>query len=180
MDLDPGKLENSLKEIGNLCQRWEALLLIDEADIFLESRNLSEITRNSIVGIFLKFLEYNKNTIFLTTNRLQTIDNAIKSRINLIVTYPQLNEKNRLDIWKKLLEDKNLIDKNNAVKELCKLELNGREISNILNLVMNLVYGEKNDNEKEIPYDKFMYNIKKCISINNECNFNCSENTLYL
>ena len=70
LDLNPSALEVNLDDIDKICKHWKALLLIDEADIFLEERNYSDIGRNTIVSLFLKFLEYSKNIIFLTTNRL--------------------------------------------------------------------------------------------------------------
>jgi SpoVK/Ycf46/Vps4 family AAA+-type ATPase len=39
---DPTTMENRLAEILELCSGWNALTLIDEADVFLEKRNLSD------------------------------------------------------------------------------------------------------------------------------------------
>lgn len=33
---------------------WKAVLLIDEADIFLQKRATSDIERNALVGVFLR------------------------------------------------------------------------------------------------------------------------------
>jgi hypothetical protein len=43
-------LEESLGAILELSKRWKAVILIDEADIFLEQRSPSDIERNSLVS----------------------------------------------------------------------------------------------------------------------------------
>lgn len=180
LELDPTKLEFNLKEVSKCCQRWNAVLLIDEADIFLESRNFSDIMRNTIVAIFLNFLEHNKNIVFLTTNRLETIDAAVKSRINLIVTYLKLKEKDRYCIWDNLLKDYKIKsdEKHSLLIELSKIELNGREVSNMLNIVSTILKDE--NSEEGYTKDQFIKVLKSCMTINNESDFNVSQSSLYL
>lgn len=43
-------VQGKLKEILALSARWNAIVLIDEADVFLESRNGAGIHRNSLVS----------------------------------------------------------------------------------------------------------------------------------
>lgn len=76
------KLETALKDILDVASVWNAVVLIDEADIFLEKRGDNDIKRNGeengslgvdvylgMVGIFLRLLEYHQGILFLTTNR---------------------------------------------------------------------------------------------------------------
>ena len=58
LGLDPRSVEVKLDEILNMCTRWNAILLLDEADVFLEERSLHELERNKLVSIFLRVLEY--------------------------------------------------------------------------------------------------------------------------
>lgn len=39
-----------------------AVVLLDEADIFLEERTLSDLKRNALVSVFLRVLEYYSGT----------------------------------------------------------------------------------------------------------------------
>ena len=55
---DPRYLETELLKILDICHTWGAILLLDEADVFLERRSLHDIHRNSLVGVFLRQLEY--------------------------------------------------------------------------------------------------------------------------
>ena len=174
LELEPSKLEHNLKEIGKLCHRWDAVLLIDEADIFLESRNFSDIIRNTIVAIFLKFLEYSKNIIFLTTNRLETLDMAVRSRINLMITYPKLSENYRYQIWDNSLKNIDINNKKKMLDKLSKIELNGREINNIMNIVISMLQNE------DYTESNFMNILNKYLEINNESNFDYKKDHLYI
>lgn len=41
-----------------LATAWKAVVLIDEADVFLEQRSLHDLERNAMVAAFLRHLEY--------------------------------------------------------------------------------------------------------------------------
>jgi AAA+ superfamily predicted ATPase len=64
-------LESELQKILDICHAWGAILLLDEADVFLEKRNMHDIHRNALVSIFLRQLEYFQGILFLTTNRVE-------------------------------------------------------------------------------------------------------------
>jgi hypothetical protein len=49
--------------------------------------------------VFLRVLEYYNGILFLTTNRVGTIDEAFKSRIHVSLYYPPLDERQTLDIF---------------------------------------------------------------------------------
>ncbi|KAK5023013.1 hypothetical protein LTR16_012389, partial [Cryomyces antarcticus] len=69
LGLDPRNVESKLQGILEMCTRWNAILLLDEADVFLEQRSLHELERNKLVSVFLRILEYYEGIMFLTTNR---------------------------------------------------------------------------------------------------------------
>lgn len=54
---EPYELEHKLKSILEICYAWDAVLLLDEADIFMEQRAENDIKRNAMVGIFIRLLE---------------------------------------------------------------------------------------------------------------------------
>lgn len=61
LGLDPRTVEAKLQDVMSMCSRWGAILLLDEADVFLEQRDLHELERNKLVSIFLRVLEYCKS-----------------------------------------------------------------------------------------------------------------------
>lgn len=46
----PREVEDTLREIFRLAHHWDCVLLLDEADIFLSSRQLSDLKRNALVS----------------------------------------------------------------------------------------------------------------------------------
>jgi hypothetical protein len=86
---DAAQVEKSLGSVLELCQTWYALVLIDEADIFLEARSSHEIQRNVLVCVMLRLLEYYSGCLFLSSNRAaKSVDPAIASRITVMLGYP--------------------------------------------------------------------------------------------
>ena len=59
------------------------MVLLDEADVFMAQRAPADVLRNELVSIFLRELEYFQGILFLTTNLLETIDRAFRSRVNV-------------------------------------------------------------------------------------------------
>ncbi|KAJ7581951.1 P-loop containing nucleoside triphosphate hydrolase protein, partial [Mycena floridula] len=76
-------LESSLKSVLKLMTAWNAVLLIDEADVYLEQRSSNELDRNALVSVALRVLEYHSGVLFLTTNRIRTFDEAFLSRVSI-------------------------------------------------------------------------------------------------
>ena len=97
-------VEARLPYIFQRAARWKSLLLLDEADVFLQQRSVSDIHRNALVCVFLRTLEYYQGVMFLTTNRLDEIDDAIASRIHFKIKYGNLDQEQRTGIWRGLLE----------------------------------------------------------------------------
>lgn len=98
LGLNVGEMEKALKDVLTRAQRWGAVMLIDEADVYIKRRD-DNIVMNAVVGVFLRVLEYFNGLLFLTTNRVDDIDEAIVSRcIALIKYYPPDREASR-KIW---------------------------------------------------------------------------------
>ncbi|KAF2231063.1 P-loop containing nucleoside triphosphate hydrolase protein, partial [Viridothelium virens] len=130
---DAVHLEKNLRSILELSKRWQAIILIDEADVFLEQRRARDIKRNNLVSVFLRRLEYFEGILFLTTNRVEHFDDAFASRIHLALNYPELEPWMRREIWINAISrfpaDESDIGKPAALDELSNVVLNGRVIS---------------------------------------------------
>jgi ATPase family associated with various cellular activities (AAA) len=129
----PSTVESEIKAALEKCAEWNAILLLDEADVFLEKRELNSLKRNELVSIFLRLLEYYEGTMFLTTNRVSTIDPAFESRIDVSINYPDLTPELRYQIWAKFLFRSEQIQAGLDLTEkelgpLAQLNLNGRQI----------------------------------------------------
>jgi SpoVK/Ycf46/Vps4 family AAA+-type ATPase len=77
----PDQVDKRLKLILELSHKWDAVLLLDEADVFLQKRDNKDVKRNALVSIFLRQLEYFQGILFLTTNRINDCDPAFESKL---------------------------------------------------------------------------------------------------
>jgi SpoVK/Ycf46/Vps4 family AAA+-type ATPase len=144
-------VERYLETVLLLGKAWECVVLLDEADVFLMQRSVSDFERNALVSVFLRVLEYYDGILILTSNRVGTFDAAFKSRIQLSLHYPALQEADRLKIWKNFIEHiQGLTSSRTAalgikvdeikrqLPELAKISLNGREIRNAVSTARQL------------------------------------------
>src|SRR5205814_9228541 len=50
-------VEKYLESVLILGSIWECVVLLDEADVFLEERQVTDLARNALVSVFLRVLE---------------------------------------------------------------------------------------------------------------------------
>ncbi|CAG9981206.1 unnamed protein product [Clonostachys byssicola] len=158
-------VENALARALNLSERWKAVALIDEADIFLEQRSRYCNTRNSFVtGLlsiysylidicltrikaFLRILEYYRGILFLTTNRVNSFDRALKSRIQVAIHYPALDAKSRKELWQIFLSKASATGQPKDIwadiaEKFASEVLNGRQIRDSVRIAQASALGE--------------------------------------
>ncbi|KAL8790408.1 MAG: hypothetical protein Q9195_006364 [Heterodermia aff. obscurata] len=147
--------EARLTRTFELAERWRAILLIDEADVFLDSRGSrgeADVTKNGLVSVMLRALEYYKGILIMTTNRVMTFDVAMLSRCHYAVNFKSLTLKQEKDIWKSYiaqLNDKNCFKKSEIeawIEQITKkkTKLSGREIRNVFTVAQTLAQAEPN------------------------------------
>ena len=147
---NPRELEAELNKILGIAHSWGAVLLLDEADVFLEKRTIQDIHRNALVSIFLRLLEYFQGILFLTTNRVETFDDAFQSRIHVALRYGELTTKAKRSVWKMFLDKVREKDGLETIKfseddyrGLSKHNLNGRQIKNAVRTAQALAVNER-------------------------------------
>ncbi|KAK5045947.1 hypothetical protein LTR84_008733 [Exophiala bonariae] len=147
---DPTRLEKELQNILDIAHSWGAILLLDEADVFLEQRSIHDIHRNALVSIFLRLLEYFQGILFLTTNRVETFDSAFVSRIHLSLRFQDLTVKAKRTVWKLFIdrvrqqegmEVQNINDSD--LSDLARRDVNGRQIKNLVRAAQALAIHEE-------------------------------------
>ncbi|KAL9095222.1 MAG: hypothetical protein Q9165_002478 [Trypethelium subeluteriae] len=147
---DPARLEHELQKILDIAHSWGAVLLLDEADVFLERREIHDIHRNALVSVFLRLLEYFQGILFLTTNRVETFDDAIQSRVHVALRYMELDHKARKEVWRMFVEKCRAVEgvetaefKDNDFESLARKTMNGRQIKNVVRTAQALAVNEK-------------------------------------
>lgn len=159
------RITHELKRLLTYASIWQAIVLIDEADVFLESRKSGPsdmLQQNALVAVFLRQLEYFQGIAFLTSNRVEVIDAAIKSRIHLALKYEMPDRTVRRRLWANKLggahvdtpdvsaggkpnglkKKEQVLDIGSVVDEVCNADMNGREISNAVNTARTLAADE--------------------------------------
>ncbi|KAK6410422.1 hypothetical protein LTR95_018210 [Oleoguttula sp. CCFEE 5521] len=96
----PTQVQANLQKAFTLAYKWNCVLLLDEADVFLAERGRADIKHNAVVSVFLRMLEYYSGILFLTTNEVGVFDDAFKSRIHLALYYDRLKLDQTIKIWK--------------------------------------------------------------------------------
>ena len=134
---DPGTVETQLKEVLQRSERWGAILLIDEADVYVRERGI-DIKQNAIVGVFLRVLEYYRGVLFMTTNIGNTVDDAIISRTTARFRYEMPSTEDQIKMWR-IMSDQNkvgLSDDDIMIIVQRLPDLSGRDIKNLMKLSM--------------------------------------------
>lgn len=142
------EVEANLEEILKRAQRWGAVLLIDEADVYIRRRG-DNLEQNAVVAGFLRTLEYFSGLLFLTTNRGDEVDDAIASRMIAMVKYEPPNKHDACSIWRVLSEEFKIKLTPKLVAELQEMfpKASGRDIKNLLKLTAK--YAKR----KSVPLD---------------------------
>jgi AAA+ superfamily predicted ATPase len=136
LGLNVAEMEKTLKETLIRAQRWGAVMLIDEADVYIKKR-ADNLASNAVVGVFLRVLEYFNGLLFLTTNRVDDIDEAIISRCIALIRYHAPHAADRRKIWEVMTEQFSLAVADDLLDELVRLfpGATGRDIKGLTKLV---------------------------------------------
>ncbi|KAH7046762.1 P-loop containing nucleoside triphosphate hydrolase protein [Macrophomina phaseolina] len=101
-----GELGNTSTEIikqveivFSLAQKWDCVLLLDDADMLFSERTKNDFSRDSLVSGFLRALDHYSGILFLTTSRVSVFDESFRSRIQFSLYYPPLDDKSSLEVW---------------------------------------------------------------------------------
>ncbi|KAK3326169.1 hypothetical protein B0H66DRAFT_550207 [Apodospora peruviana] len=107
----PERVEKNLADLFHLANVWDCILLLDEADVFLEEREKRDLGRNAVVSVFLRVMEYYSGILFLTTNRPGQLDEAVKSRVHSTLLYHSLDLHQTKEIFRLNIERLELIER---------------------------------------------------------------------
>lgn len=156
LGLSPDDLEQELLKSFARAQRWKAILLLDEADVYVRSRG-NDLMQNAIVGVFLRVLEYYNGVLFLTTNRPDMVDDAIASRCIARIVYEVPELEDQKSIWRVLSKVIGVDLTEEMINELVTAnpKLSGRDIKNLLKLASLIALaGEEKVTVKSIEFVK--------------------------
>lgn len=137
LGMTPEDLEKQLLKVFARAGRWKAVLLLDEADVYVRARG-DDLAQNAIVGVFLRVLEYYQSVLFLTTNRADMVDDAVASRCVAKITYEVPSQEDQKEIWKILAQAQGVLIPIDTINQIVKDNpgLTGRDVKNLLKLAI--------------------------------------------
>lgn len=139
LGMDAATVEHNLSVVIERANRWNAVLLLDEADVYIRKRE-TDMGQNAIVGAFLRVLEYATCILFMTTNRGDVVDDAITSRCIARIDYDLPTEEDQARIWRILADLNNIKLSDAEIKKIVgKHRLSGRDVKNLLKLASFIV-----------------------------------------
>jgi hypothetical protein len=140
-------VQANLSEILKRAARWDSILLLDEADVYIRCRD-NDLQHNAIVAEFLRTLEYFSGLLFMTTNRNDDVDDAILSRCIAIIKYEAPPKEDAMRLWKALAQQFDIDLPDALIDELTEIYANasGRDIKELLKLTSKFCRG------KDVPF----------------------------
>ncbi|KAK7047093.1 hypothetical protein VNI00_006757 [Paramarasmius palmivorus] len=137
-------LDAALERVFEVATTWKAIVLIDEADVFLQQRSLHDLRRNAMVAVFLRHVEYYRGILFLTTNRVKAFDEAFLSRIHVALHFSDLPITSKVQIWEAFIKKLGALDDitPEQIRVLAERNINGRQIKNASRTAQSLAIGK--------------------------------------
>lgn len=133
------QIEKGLRIAFHRAKRWDCVLLLDEADVFVVQRGI-DLEQNAIVAEFLRVLEYFDGLMFMTTNRPDDIDDAVVSRCAAVIEYSPPGPVHAASIWRVMANQFRVDLGGDLIEQLVDLfpKLPPRDIKMLLRLVLRM------------------------------------------
>ncbi|MDM8359102.1 AAA family ATPase [Pandoraea communis] len=125
----------SLMSILRRAMCWNAILLLDEADVYIRRRD-NDLEHNAIVAEFLRSLEYFHGLLFMTTNRIGDVDDAILSRCIATIHYELPCREDARRLWRMQAEQVGAYLDDALIEALASRypQASGRDIKELMKL----------------------------------------------
>ena len=103
-------------------------------------RRDNDLEHNAIVAEFLRTLEYFDGLLFMTTNRVDDVDEAILSRCIAVIRYETPPKEDAIKLWKSLSEQFQVELSDKLIEDLVRdfPYSSGRDIKEMLKLTSRL------------------------------------------
>ncbi|KAI8184267.1 Bifunctional solanapyrone synthase [Colletotrichum sp. SAR 10_75] len=99
LSFDPSSLKKQLSDHFILGRRWGAIMLIDEADMFMPKGQSLTPAQNATVTAFVRLLRTYDGLLFLISTS-EDIDDVVYDQIHATIKYVNPDESQRTNIWR--------------------------------------------------------------------------------
>lgn len=164
---EPGGMERAVKKAFAEAKQKKAVLLLDECDSLVYSRENMGMILSAEINCLLTEIEKYEGILVLSTNRVNKLDKALERRISLIVEFPVPDKAARHDIWKAMIPKKLPLARDVKLDELSDLEFTGGQIKNVLLGAARLAAGK---NKKRVDMMDFIAAASRAVEGTNAFN----------
>lgn len=131
-----GETEKNLARIFDMAENRRWILFFDEADALFGRRTSTQTSNdrhaNQEVAYLLQRIEDFPGTVVLATNLRSNIDEAFSRRFQSLVYFPMPDEDSRYELWRKMIPDGWLSDREDCIRRISEYELSGGAMTNVI------------------------------------------------
>lgn len=158
LGVQPRIFDQKLHETFARAKDWNAMVLLDDVDIYVYERDVFNLDRNALLPILLRHLEYSDCLTFVSVSRFGGVDPAFPSRMHVGIPFPDFDFGTQQEIWHLvfdrlphdyLAKDDLQYFIKHELGELDKgryREMNGRQIRNCIDVALALARNETSGN----------------------------------
>lgn len=129
---EPGGANRAIQQAFKTAKEQNKVVLLDECDSLITERGDVGMILSSEINTLLTEIEKFEGVCVLTTNRIDTLDQALERRISLIVEFQEPDFVTREMLWTKLLPSKLPLGKDVKIQKLAEYKLTGGQIKNVI------------------------------------------------
>lgn len=131
-----GETEKNLARVFDMAENRRWILFFDEADALFGKRTSTQTSNdrhaNQEVAYLLQRIEDFPGTVILATNLRSNIDEAFSRRFQSIIYFPMPDEETRCKLWRNMLPQSWLPDRETSVRKIADYELSGGAMTNVI------------------------------------------------
>lgn len=127
---EPGQAERNIRDHFKGSKGTKTILLFDECDSLIFDRTAVGAILGAQVNELLSSLEKFDGITIFTTNRIETLDEAVDRRLALKLEFSMPNQEERAEIWKRMIPKEAPLGKDINYMKLATVEMAGGHIKN--------------------------------------------------
>ncbi|THZ11913.1 P-loop containing nucleoside triphosphate hydrolase protein [Aureobasidium pullulans] len=134
----PAIVEKYLDSVLHIVRTWGCVVLLDEADVFLEDRTLADLERKAL----------STTKVFSSSQQIGSgCSTKLKSRVQLAIHFPSLGQEQRLQIWSNFIKSMESEVDIRGIRKMYTIlsmaHLNERQIRNTIKTARQLALFKK-------------------------------------
>ncbi|KAF2963821.1 hypothetical protein GQX73_g9767 [Xylaria multiplex] len=133
------RIKRVLSSIVSLATRWNAIILIENVDAYLEPRSRNPLRHSNFITAFLKRLKSHNGVVFLTTAHVEAISLEFLHDIPIPVGFPALSLQTRRELWKRILGQPDWLE--DRILDSLAFESENGQVINIMMGILSALAG---------------------------------------